>query len=125
MAKTDVHKSCHSAVGKQPLKRFTIAISGYFGEQRSAEQMRNWIHANGGTVASDISAEVTHLVCSKKHFKKDVAMGKTYPTRMDHWKGLILKYVVSPKGAQAQDRQNRLLGLVGGHLDEGAPYERV
>lgn len=91
MAKTNVHKSCHSAVGKQPLKRFTIAISGNFGEQRSVEKMRQWVHANGGTVASDISAEVTHLVCSKEHFKKDVAMGMTYSTRMEHWKGLILK----------------------------------
>lgn len=90
MAKTNMHKSCHTAVGKQPLKRFTIAISGYFGEQRSVEKMRQWIHANGGTVASDISTEVTHLVCSKEHFKKDVAMGMTYSTRVEHWKGLIL-----------------------------------
>ncbi|KAL9134303.1 MAG: hypothetical protein Q9175_004517 [Cornicularia normoerica] len=63
-------------MGKQPLKRFTIAITGYFGEKRSFEQMRNWIHANGGTFAYDVSPEVTHLVCSKDHFKKSVAIVK-------------------------------------------------
>ena len=62
-------------MGKQPLKHFTIAITGYFGEKRSMEQTRKWVQVNGGTVANDISPEVTHLVCSKKDFKKDVAMG--------------------------------------------------
>ena len=63
-------------MGKQPLKYFTIAITGYFGEQRSMEQIRKWVHINGGTLAHDVSSEVTHLVCSKKDFKRDVAMGK-------------------------------------------------
>ena len=57
------------------MKRFTIAITGYFGEKRSTEQIRKWIQLNGGTVAHDVSSEVTHLVCSKKHFKQNVAMG--------------------------------------------------
>ncbi|KAM0805679.1 hypothetical protein BDR22DRAFT_968894 [Usnea florida] len=61
-------------MGKQPLKRLTIAVTGDFGEQRSVEQMRRWIHVNGGTFAYDVSAEVTHLVCSKEHFKKSVTM---------------------------------------------------
>ena len=99
MPKTNVHKSGHSAVGKQPLKRFTIAISGYFGEQRSAEQMRQWIHANGGTVASDISTEVTHLVCSKEHFKEDVAMGMiSHP--YGALEGTNTEDLISPKGAE-------------------------
>ena len=67
-------------MGKQPLKRLTIAVTGDFGEQRSVEQMRKWIHVNGGKFAYDVSAEVTHLVCSKEHFKKSVTMGKTYST---------------------------------------------
>ena len=62
-------------MGKQPLKYFTIAITGYFGEQRSMEQIRKWVHINGGTLAHDVTSEVTHLVCSKKDFKRDVAMG--------------------------------------------------
>lgn len=75
MQKGNRYKSSRSTVGKQPLKHFTIAITGDFGERRSAEQIRKWIHVNGGTVAYDISSEVTHLVCSKKHFKENVAMG--------------------------------------------------
>ncbi|KAF6231217.1 hypothetical protein HO173_010549 [Letharia columbiana] len=61
-------------MGKQPLKRFTIAITGYFGEQRSSEQMRKWIHNNGGIFAYNVSPKITHLVCSKEDFKKNVAM---------------------------------------------------
>ena len=75
MPKENRYRSSRSTMGKQPLKRFTIAITGYFGEQRSMEQIRKWINVNGGTVAHDVSLEVTHLVCSKKDFKKDVAMG--------------------------------------------------
>lgn len=84
MQKRNRYQSCHPTLGKQPLKRFTIAISGYFGEQRSFEQMRRWIHANGGTVASDISSDVTHLVCSKEHFKNNVAMGTTHCTPYEY-----------------------------------------
>lgn len=82
MQKRNRFKSCRSTMtmGRQPLKRFTIAVTGNFGEQRSSEQMRKWIHANGGTFASDISPDVTHLVSSKEHFKKNVAMGTTYET---------------------------------------------
>ena len=39
------------------------------------EQIRKWINLNGGTVAPEVSSEVTHLVCSKKDFKEDVGMG--------------------------------------------------
>ena len=75
MPKGNRYKSSRTTMGKQPLKHFTIAISGYFGEQRSMEQIQKWIHVNGGTVAHDLSPEVTHCVCSKKDFIKDVAMG--------------------------------------------------
>lgn len=84
MPKTNGSKAYQSAVSKQPLKRFTIAISGNFGEQRSVEQIKRWIQANGGTFAADVSSEVTHLVCSKEHFKKGVAMGMGCRTRMEH-----------------------------------------
>lgn len=60
---------------KHPLKRFAIAITGDFGETRTHDKMRQWIEANGGTFAPKISAEVTHLVCSKEHYKKSVTMG--------------------------------------------------
>ncbi|KAF6221291.1 hypothetical protein HO133_002146 [Letharia lupina] len=74
MQKRNRYQSSRSAMGKQPLKRFTIAITGYFGEQRSSEQMRKWIHNNGGIFAYNVSPKITHLVCSKEDFKKNVAM---------------------------------------------------
>lgn len=78
MQKRNRYKSSRTTMGKQPLKRFTIAVTGYFGEQRSLEQARKWIQVNGGTFASEVSSEVTHLVCSKEHFKKNVAMGTAW-----------------------------------------------
>ncbi len=60
---------------KHPLKRFTIAVTGNFGETRTHDKMKQWIEANGGTFAPKISVEVTHLVCSKEHFKKSVTIG--------------------------------------------------
>lgn len=84
MQKGNRYKSGRSTMGKQPLKRFTIAITGDFGEQRSPEQIRKWIHVNGGTVAYDISSEVTLLVCSKKHFKNNVSMGTAYCIPQSH-----------------------------------------
>lgn len=80
MQKRNRYQSSRSAMGKQPLKRFTIAITGYFGEQRSSEQMRKWIHNNGGIFAYNVSPKITHLVCSKEDFKKNVAMGMAYCT---------------------------------------------
>lgn len=74
------YKACPSTLGKQPLKNFTIAITGDFGERRSFEQMRHWIQVNGGTLAYEISSDVTHLVCSKERFKKNVVMGTAYHT---------------------------------------------
>ena len=75
MPRGNRYKSSRITTGKQPLKRCTIAITGDFGEQRSTEQIRKWISVNGGVVAHEITPKVTHLVCSKEHFKKNVAMG--------------------------------------------------
>lgn len=60
---------------KNPFKGRIIAITGDFGKQRSHEKIKQWIEANGGTYAERISVEVTHLVCSKKHYKGSVTMG--------------------------------------------------
>ncbi|MCJ1425716.1 hypothetical protein MMC29_003616, partial [Sticta canariensis] len=59
---------------KDPLKRFTIAVTGDFGPQRSHEKIRQWVEANGGTFASNITPKVTHLICSRQHFKRSVTM---------------------------------------------------
>ncbi len=60
---------------KYPLKPFTIAVTGDFGESRGHDKMKQWIIRNGGKFAMDISPEVTHLICSKEHYKKAVIMG--------------------------------------------------
>jgi len=60
---------------KEPLRGFNIAITGEFGERRTSDKMKQWIQRNGGKFANEISFKVTHLICSKAHFKKQVAMG--------------------------------------------------
>ena len=119
MPKGYCYKSCRVTVGKMPLKDLTIAVTGYFGEQRSPEQIRKWINVNGGTVAHEISSKVTHLVCSKEHFNKNVAIGTAY-CRLKfstHYTD-SLPLLASSKGSAAQNHQDRLLGLARGYLDE-------
>lgn len=62
---------------KHPLHRFTIAVTGDFGESRGHDKMKQWITRNGGKFTTDISSKVTHLICSKEHYKKAVLMGMT------------------------------------------------
>ena len=57
------------------LKRFTIALAGNFGPDRTEEKIQGWIAAHGGIFASDISSNVTHLVCSLKAYKQSVPTG--------------------------------------------------
>ena len=63
---------------KQPFKKFTIAVTGDFGANRGHDQMKNWITRNGGRFTTEISSGVTHLICSKEQYKKDVLMGKKH-----------------------------------------------
>ena len=60
---------------KDPLRNLIIAITGDFGERRGIDKMKQWIHFNDGRFATEISSQVTHLVCSKDHFKKRTMMG--------------------------------------------------
>ncbi|KAL2056068.1 hypothetical protein ABVK25_003711 [Lepraria finkii] len=59
---------------KQPFKKLTIAVTGNFGANRGHGQMKNWIARNGGRFTTEISSGVTHLICSKEQYKKDVLM---------------------------------------------------
>ena len=61
---------------KDPLKKYTIAISGIFGDARPHEKIRRWIENNGGTSPTTINAQTTHLICSKEHWKKGVKIGE-------------------------------------------------
>jgi len=59
----------------KPLNNLTIAVTGDFGERRDIHKMKTWIQVNGGIFASEMSSKVTHLVCSKEHFKQNVSIG--------------------------------------------------
>jgi hypothetical protein len=50
---------------------FTIAISGDFGKERTLEDLKRWISKNGGNYSKNVDQNVTHLVCSKEHYKKE------------------------------------------------------
>lgn len=54
-----------------------IAISGDFGKPRSAENLKRWIEGNGGRYSTKVEDGVTHLICSKEHWKSQPAAGKT------------------------------------------------
>jgi hypothetical protein len=60
---------------KDPLKRFTIAVSGDFGESRSHSAMERWIGANGGKFATAITDDTTHLVCTYEDWKQKAEKG--------------------------------------------------
>ena len=64
---------------KDPMQRFTIAATGDFGHQRTHDKMRQWVEKNGGKWSKDVTEHVTHLVCSKEHFKKKTLMGLSIP----------------------------------------------
>lgn len=60
---------------KNHLKNFMIAVTGDFGQHRTHEKIRQWIELAGGIFAPKIDSDVTHLVASKEHYKKNVLMG--------------------------------------------------
>lgn len=62
---------------KAALKKCTIAVTGDFGKSKPPEKIKHWVEFQGGTFASKIDANVTHLVASQEHFKKNVAMGES------------------------------------------------
>ena len=69
---------------KYPLARFAIVITGDFGKERTYEKMKQWTEANGGKFVREISRTVTHLVCSKEHFKAKAPLGIWLPFRIDN-----------------------------------------
>lgn len=73
----------------KPLVNLTIAVTGDFGERRDIQKMKTWIQANGGTFAGDISSKVTHLICSKKHYKKNVDIGTSSSLDPDKYPPLL------------------------------------
>jgi hypothetical protein len=61
---------------KDPLKNAVIAITGDFGASRKLENMKRWIESSGGKYSAKVEDGVTHLICSKDHWKSHSAAGK-------------------------------------------------
>ena len=57
-------------------KRFTIAVTGDFGEPKSHKAIARWTEMHGGTVATTIKDNVTHLICSLGDWKDKAPKGK-------------------------------------------------
>ena len=105
---------------KYPLKRFNIAVTGDFGHARTHEKMKQWTEHNGGEFSREISNKVTHLVCSKEHYKNAAPFGTLpYPRA---WCGLLILFVHSPPSEAYTIYQDRKLRLAGGQLDESPPF---
>jgi hypothetical protein len=52
-----------------------IASTGDFGDK--TDKIKNWVEHAGGTFSKDIDPSVTHLVASKKAWKRYHPMGKS------------------------------------------------
>jgi hypothetical protein len=57
---------------KDLFARFTIAITGDFGKERKQDDFKRWIELNGGKYSNKVTDDITHLVCSKAHYKAEV-----------------------------------------------------
>jgi hypothetical protein len=56
------------------LKNYTVAISGKFGESRKSDDIKRWVEANGGKFARNYHEGVTHFICSKLNYKKNIQL---------------------------------------------------
>ncbi len=65
---------------KDPLKKFTIAVTGEFGEPQNHKNLERWIEKNGGRFASCVDDSVTHLLCTWDEWKNKTPKGKLSAT---------------------------------------------
>ena len=80
---------------KHPFKGCIVAVTGDFGERRGIEKMRQWIQVNGGEFVQHIDVDVTHLICSKEHFLRDVTLGKLSSLRAAFRPGFVVEHLLS------------------------------
>lgn len=53
-------------------KDYTITATGDLGKSRTNDALKRWTESKGGKWASKVEAGVTHLVCSKDHWTRNV-----------------------------------------------------
>ena len=56
------------------LSKLTISCSGDAGHK--PEQLKKWVENNGGRWVPMPTKGITHLICSKEHWKREVDGGK-------------------------------------------------
>jgi hypothetical protein len=56
------------------LQKLVITSSGDVGHK--PDQLRKWVEANGGRWVGKMQGDVTHMICSKDHWKKNAVAGK-------------------------------------------------
>ncbi|KAF2122637.1 hypothetical protein BDV96DRAFT_639212 [Lophiotrema nucula] len=54
------------------LKKLVVSATGEFGSGKSHDQLKKWVDANGGKWCPKVSQGITHLICSKENWKKQV-----------------------------------------------------
>lgn len=61
------------------LKGLIISVAGDLGSGKGNEQLKKWVDTNGGQWALRVTKAVTHLICSKEAYKKNVDAGTLIP----------------------------------------------
>lgn len=64
------------------LKNLIISAVGDVapGSGKDYSQLRKWVEANGGRWMPRVMKGITHLICSKEAWKKDVEQGMLGPS---------------------------------------------
>jgi hypothetical protein len=57
------------------LKNLVITAIGALGPSRGNEQLKRWVEANGGRWQPRVTKGITHVICSKDAWKKNIDAG--------------------------------------------------
>ncbi|EEP78804.1 anthranilate synthase component II [Uncinocarpus reesii 1704] len=64
--------------------RVNACIAGKFGAH--ADKIKQWVEGNGGTFSKDVTAGITHVICTETAFRKAVSTGNDYlPAPITPW----------------------------------------
>lgn len=64
---------------RQIFKNKVIAAAGPLPGQLTVQKLQQWTEMRKGKFTTTIDEHVTHLLCSRDQFRKDVPKGQSYP----------------------------------------------
>lgn len=64
---------------RQIFKNKVIAAAGPLPGQLTVQNLQQWTKIRKGRFSTKIDDHVTHLLCSREQFRKDVPKGLSYP----------------------------------------------